>query len=169
MTTIKTKKKKPAAVKWNESHRALAHLMEEELQGLIEYLRTLHYLAMALIVTCVAALVYSLRVLFENGQHAVVAFLIIIITAVAVILMSLLALRPWVLPRFLLPMDLAEVDLKQLMGLFASPTKYLELIRGHVQALTETFLLPKLHRLRHAITVLIFGIATATLLAIALP
>lgn len=163
------KKKKTTSVKWTESHRAVAHLMEEELQGLIDYLRTLHYLAIALIVSSVIALVYSLRVLFENGQHAVVAFLVIIITSVSVILLSLLALRPWVLPRFLLPMDLAEVDLKQLIGLFSSPTEYLTLLRGHIQALTESFLLPKLHRLRHAITILIFGIATATLLAIALP
>lgn len=169
MPPTKTKKPKSASVKWSESHRALAHLMEEELHGLIDYLRALHNIALALIVTSVIALVYSLRVLFENGQHATVAFLIIIVTAVAVVLMSLLALRPWVLPRFLLPMDLAEVNLKQLTNLFASPTEYLELLRNHIQALTETFLLPKLHRLHHAITVLIFGIATATLLAIALP
>lgn len=169
MAITKTKKKRSSGAKWTESHRALTHLMEEELQGLIEYLRALHYVAMILIVSCVAAVIYSLRVLFENGQHAVVAFLIIIITAIAVILMSLLALRPWVLPRFLLPMDLAEVDLKQLIGLFANPNEYLELMRHHIQVLTNNFLLPKLHRLRHAITVLIFGIATATLLAIALP
>ena len=169
MPNTNKKKKSSASIPWTQNQQALAHLMEEELQGLIEYLRTIHYVALTLIAASCVALIYALRVLFENSQHAIIAFIVIMVTAIGVILTSILVLRPWVLPRFLLPMDLASVNIDDLKALFQGPDEYLQLLHKHIQVLTDSFLLPKLRRLRHAITLLIFGISIALVLAIALP
>lgn len=163
------KRKKTTANKWNDQYKAVSHLMEVELQGLIQYLRAIHYFAVIIIVSGIAAMIYSLRVLFQDEQHAVVGFLVIIITLLVVVITSAWALRPWVLPRFLLPMDLSELDIKQLVSLFKEPEEYLKLIIEHTEALTEQFLIPKLRRLRNSIVILIFGISTAMLLSIMLP
>lgn len=163
------KRKKPVQNKWNDQYKAVSHLMEVELQGLIQYLRAIHYFAVILIVSGIVAMIYSLRVLFQDEQHAVIGFLVIILTLLAVVITSAWVLRPWVLPRFLLPMDLSQLDIKQLLSLFKEPEEYLKLIIEHTEALTEQFLLPKLRRLRNSIVILIFGISTAMLLSIMLP
>ncbi len=165
--TVRSKPKR--AERWTEQHRALCHLLEEEINGLIQYLRALHFLAILLIISAAASITYAIRVLFENGQHAVIAFIVIIVTAAMVILASVYALRPWVLPRFLMPLDLSQLQFDELMDVFSSPREYILLLKKHIQQLTEAFLLPKLRRLRHAITLLVFGMSIAALLAIALP
>lgn len=165
----KTKRTRVVAKKWNDQHRAVSRLLEDELQGLMQYLRSLHYIALILIIASTAVLIYALRILFENSQHAVVGFLVIIITGLSVIFASTMVLRPWILPRFLLPLDLNQLEVKQLMDLFKNPAEYHELLKNHIQILTENFLIPKLKRLRNAIALLIFGISIAIILAIALP
>lgn len=162
-------KKITRAKKWSDQHRAVSHLMEEELQGLLQYLRSIHYIALVLIISSIATLIYSLKMLFDNGSHAVVAFLVILITSLTVIFASTLVLRPWVLPRFLLPLDLHDIKVKQLMDLFKNPDEYHELLKNHIQILTENFLIPKLKKLRNALAFFIFGISIAIILAIALP
>ncbi|MBI4121896.1 MAG: hypothetical protein HY461_01045 [Parcubacteria group bacterium] len=144
-------------------------MLEEEVNGLNQYLRALHFLAVILIGASAGALTYAIRVLFENQQHAVIAFIVIILTAAGVILASVLALRPWVLPRFLMPLDLRQLEYEDLMAVFTSPKDYLLLLKKHIEQLTEGFLIPKLARLRHAITILVLGMSIAALLAVALP
>lgn len=155
--------------KWTDQHKAVANLLEDELNGLLHYLRSIHYIALILISISFVGLIYALKVLFENGQNAVIGFLIIIATALAAILASAFVLRPWILPRFLLPLDLSELNLSQLKDLFKNPDEYLNLLKNHIQILTENFLFPKLQRLRNAIALLIFGILIAVILSMALP
>jgi hypothetical protein len=159
--TTKTIQKRP--IRWNDQHRALCHLLEEEIDGLVQYLRALHFLAVFLIIASTGAMTYAIRVLFENGQHAIIGFIVIIITAVVVILSSVYALRPWILPRFMMPLDVSQLEYDELMEVFASPQNYILLLKKHIEQLTESFLLP------NAITLLVFGMSTAALLAIALP
>lgn len=168
----KTKKRRTSsrrAKKWTDQHKAVIHLLEYELEGLIQYLRSVHYIAMIVIVSAMAALIYALRVLFNNDQQAVVGFLVIIVTAIAVIITASWVLRPWVLPRFLLPLDLQQINNKQLLELFKNPEEYISLLKNHLEALTDQFLVPKLRRLRNAMILLIFGVSTALLLSVALP
>lgn len=157
------------SVRWTEQHRAVCHLLEEEIDGMIQYLRALHFLAVVLILAAAAAMTYAIRILFENGNHAVIAFIVILVTSTGVIALGILALRPWVLPRFLMPLDISNIDYDDLMAIGSSPQQYVMLLKNHIQQLTEAFLLPKLRRLQHAITLFVFGMATAALLAIALP
>jgi hypothetical protein len=168
-TRKKVVKKSSKKKKWSDQHRAVSHLMEEELQGLIQYLRSIHYIALIMILSSIAILIYALKMLFENGSHAVIAFIAIMITSLTVIFASTLVLRPWVLPRFLLPLDLQDIQVKQLMDLFKDPDEYHELLKNHIQILTENFLIPKLKRLRNALAFFIFGISISLILAIALP
>ena len=157
------------AKKWNDQHRAAAELMTQELEGILKYIRSLHLLAMALLIVSISILIFSLRVLFANGEHAVVGFLIIILTCLSVMLTSVLAMRPWVLPRFLLPLDMKDFDVKGLLALFKDPEEYLLLIKNHIEILTYNFLLPKLGYLKNSIALLIFGISIAIILSVALP
>lgn len=168
-TKTKTEPRKARPERWMEHHRALCHLLEEELHGLVHYLRALHYLAIFLISASAAGLIVAFRALFENGQHAVTGFIALIVTCVAVIASSLLALRPWVLPRFLLPIDLHQLRYEEMMAVISSPREYIHLLKQHVQQLTDAFLLRKLGHLRRAIALLVFGIAVSIVLAIALP
>ncbi len=163
--TIRSKRK----VKWTEEHFAIRKLLEEELHGLLAYIRSIHNIAILLILTSVIALLYSLNSLFQNDHKAVIGFLIIILTSLAVASTSTWVLRPWIMPRFLLPMDMNKLNLPELKLLFKDPDEYLMLLKTHTQILTDQFLLPKLSRLRNAIALFVFGVSIAILLSIALP
>lgn len=165
--TSKPKRKRPN--KWNDQYRTVNKLLEDELKGLITYLSTIHYTAIILVITSIAALIYSTQIIFNNDHQAVVGFLIIIVTSVVVMILSAWTLKPWVLPRFLLPIDLSELDIKKLMTLTTNPDEYLTMLINHIEAITDQFLIPKLRRLRNAIVILTFGISLAILLSIALP
>jgi len=132
-------------------------------------LQSLHRASIILIVGASAVIIFAMRVLFQNEQSAVVGFLTLILTGIIVVIFSFWSLRPWVLPRFLLPIDLDELDIEKLMELFKDPQEYLILLKNHIEILTESFLLPKLRRLRNALISLAFGISVAILLAIMLP
>lgn len=177
--TTNLKKKQPAKkraisrkttkAKWTDQQLSVRRLLEEELHGLIHYLRSIHYIAVILIISSLATLLYALSVLFTNGHQAIVGFLVVIVTSIAVSIASAWVLKPWVLPRFLLPIDLNNLDLDQLKSLFNHPDEYLQLLKTHTQVLTEQFLIPKLTRLRNAIVLFVFGMSIAILLAIVLP
>lgn len=166
-TTIRSRNK--TKVTWSETQVGLRTLMEEELHGLLQYLRSIHYLAVGLMLASLAALVYGISVLFQNDHQAVVAFLVMAASSFTVSLTCLWALQPWVLPRFLLPMDMNGFDIDELKALFNDPEEYLKLLKTHIQVLTDQFLLPKLSRLRNAIALFLFGMATSVILSIALP
>ncbi len=174
------KTKKPAVSKrkpqrktkgliWTEQHLAVKALMEEELHGLLHYLRSIHYLAVVLLLASIATLFYALSVIFQNDHTAVVGFLMVIFTSLTVSIISVWTLKPWIMPRFLLPIDMNELDLSQLLTLFNSPEEYLNLLKSHTQLLTEQYLIVKLRRLRMAILFFVFGAAVAILLSIAVP
>lgn len=165
----KTRSTKPRPERWQEQHRALCHLLEEEIHGLVHYLRSLHQLAIFLIIVSAGGLIFAFRALFENGQHAVTGFITIIVTCVAVAISSLLALRPWVLPRFLLPMDIHQLRYDEMMHVVSSPREFIHLLKHHIQQLTDTYLLRKLGHLRRSIAFLVFGVAVSIVLSIALP
>lgn len=162
--TSRTRKKK-----WTEQHFAIRRLLEEELQGLLQYIRSLHYLAVTLLISSTLTFLYSLGVLFQSDHSAVVAFLLIVATSLGVAIASAWVLKPWIAPRFLLPMDMNELELDELKKLFNDPDEYLLLLKTHIQILTDQFLLPKLGRLRNAIALFLFGMSIAILLSIALP
>lgn len=165
----KRKKRRSTKLKWSDQHLAVKQLFEEELHGLLRYLSSIHMIAIVLIISSVVSLMYALSVVFQNDHKAVVGFLVIISTSLVVAIASSLVLRPWIFPRFLLPMDLHTIDLKQLEDLFKDPEEYLILLKEHIQILTDQYLIPKLHRLRNAIILFIFGMSTSVLLSIALP
>jgi hypothetical protein len=167
---MKKQIKRPAVKEtWTEQHRLLCHLLEEEVHGLMHYLRALHFLAVGLIIAAGGTLIYGLSALFQNTQHAVVAFLMLVVTAALVMLLSIAALRPWILPRFLLPTDMGDLRYDEMLETLRSPREYISLLKNHVQHISERYLSKKLARLREAIFVLVFGIAVASILAIALP
>lgn len=155
--------------RWTDQHRTLCHLLEEELHGLVQYLRALHYLSILLVCGSVVGIIIAVRALFANGEHAVAAFITIIVTCVAVLTAAILSLRPWVLPRFLLPIDIHELRYDDMLLVTSSPREYIHLLKRHVQKLTESYLLRKLSYLRHAITIFVFGVAVAVVLSVALP
>ncbi len=161
--------KRTKAEKWTDQHRTLCHLLEEELHGLVHYLRALHYLSILLICGSVAGIILAVRALFANGEHAVAAFITIILTCSGVLTASLLSLRPWVLPRFLLPIDIHELRYDDMLLVTASPREYIHLLKRHIQKLTDAYLLRKLTYLRHAIALMVFGTAVAAVLSVALP
>ena len=174
ISTSKPVKKKAARKrlvkkKWSDQQLAVKKLFEEELHGLLQYLSAIHFMAVIIIISSVASLMFALSVVFQNDHKAVVGFLVIISTSLVVSIAAALVLRPWIYPRFLLPMDLHSIDLKQLEDLFRDPEEYLILLKEHIQILTDQYLIPKLHRLRNTIILFIFGMATSVLLSIALP
>jgi len=155
--------------KWTEEHFAIRKLLEEELHGLLAYIRAIHNIAILLIVTSIITLLYALNSLFQNDHKAIIAFLVIIFTSLAVTSASTWVLRPWIMPRFLLPMDMNKLNLDELKDLFKDPNEYLMLLKTHTQILTDQFLLPKLSRLRNTIALFVFGMSIAIILSIALP
>ena len=157
------------AKKWNEQHRAAHQLLNEELNGVLQYLRTVHFLAFILIVASIFASIYATRILFQNSQQAVVGFLVMLVASLITILISASALHPWILPRFLLPLNLENFETKELLNLFKKPEEYILLLKNHIQVLTDNFLIPKLKRLHAAMAVFILGVSIAIVLAVALP
>lgn len=166
--TTKTKSA-PRGERWTDQHRLLTHLLEEELHGLISYLRSLHYLAILLFLASLGGTVLTLRSLFENSQHGVTGFIALLITCFISGLTSLLSLRPWILPRFLLPIDIHQLRYDEMMAVMSSPREYVHLLKHHIQQLTDNYLLRKLKLLRIAIFSLLFGLSVALLLCISLP
>jgi hypothetical protein len=172
MAQAKTKTKitrSKRKAKWTEEHFAIRKLLEEELHGLLTYIRSIHNIAILLVMTSIVTLLYALNCLFQADHKAVIAYLIIILTSLCVVTTATWVLRPWIVPRFLLPMDMNNLNLAELKQLFKDPDEYLMLLKTHTQILTDQFLLPKLSRLRNAIAVFVFGVSIAILLSIALP
>lgn len=157
------------AERWTDQHRLLSHLLEEELHGLVSYLRGLHYLAIVLFLCALGGVVFSIRSLFENGQHGVTGFIAILLTCFTSGIAALLSLRPWILPRFLLPIDIHQLRYDEMMAVMSSPREYIHLLKHHVQQLTDTYLLRKLKLLRLSIFAFLFGVSVALLLCISLP
>jgi len=170
-TNTKTKKRAVARRKkaWTPEEEKIALLLENELKGLLDYLHTLSIIAVILFVSSVGGFMYGLQMLFEEHERAVIAFLLVVATTFVTSIFSALALKPWPLPRFLLPMDLHDITVKDLSGMIVSPKEYIHSIAEHIQIVTEKYLLARLHRLRNAITILLFGLSTAIILAITLP
>jgi hypothetical protein len=166
---VKRKTIKKPTTKWTEEFLAVKQLIEEELHGLLDYLRTIHHIAIVLMLTAFGFFLYGTKALFTDTEQTVIAFLIIIATSLVVALASAWALRPWILPRFLLPMDMNGFDLDELVDLVKDPSEYLTLLKTHTQILTDQYLIPKLRRLRNAIALFLFGMSIAIILSIALP
>ncbi len=164
----KTKRHAPREA-WNDQHRMLAHLLEEEIHGLVGYLRSLHYVAIFLFTVAMAGSLFALRSLFENGQHGVTGSFVLLVTCLGSALCALLALRPWVLPRFLLPMDIHQLRFDEMMDMMSSPREYVHILKHHVQQLTDNYLLRKLRWLRWSLFSFLFGLSVALVLCIALP
>jgi len=168
-STTKTKSVRVNVERWNDQHRLLSRLLEEEVHGMIHYLRSLHYLSIFVISISSLGLILALRSIFENGQHALTGFAVACLACMASITLSVMSLRPWILPRFLLPIDIRQLRYDEMLAVTASPREYIHLLKHHIQKLTDTYLLPKLRFLRLAIFALIFGLALAILLGLALP
>lgn len=165
----KAKAQKKPVERWNEQHRLISHLLEHELSGLLQYLRSLQYVTMFIIAAAALVLVMALQALFENGQHAVTSYLVLIGASSLSIILGLLALRPWVLPRFLLPIDIRQLRYDEMMDVVAQPREYIHLLKQHIEHLTQTYLLRKLTHIRRGIAIQVFGLAVAVVLSIALP
>lgn len=169
MLKSKTKRVRTIVERWNDQHRLLCRLLEEEVHGMNHYLRSLHYLSIFVISISAIGLLLALRSIFENGQHALTAFVVACIACMVSIIFALLSLRPWILPRFLLPIDIRQLRYDEMLAVTASPREYIHLLKHHVQKLTDSYLLPKLRYLRFAIFSLVFGLALAIVLGLALP
>jgi len=168
-STTKIKRARATVERWNDQHRLLCRLLEEEVHGMNHYLRSLHYLAIFVVLISSLSLLLALRSIFENGQHALTGFVIACLASMISITMALLSLRPWILPRFLLPIDIRQLRYDEMLAVTGSPREYIHLLKHHIQKLTDSYLLPKLRFLRLAIFSLVFGLALAILLGIALP
>lgn len=168
-STPKINRARTTVERWNDQHRLLCRLLEEEVHGMIHYLRSLHYLSIFVISVSSLGLILALRSIFENGQHALTGFAVACLACMVAITLSLLSLRPWILPRFLLPIDIRQLRYDEMLAVTASPREYIHLLKHHIQKLTDSYLLPKLRYLRLSIFALVFGLAVAILLGVALP
>lgn len=155
--------------KWTPELMTLKELLEEELHGLLHYLRSLHTTAIVLLSATTAIQLFSITYLFSADHRAVVAFLVVISTSILVSIMAGWTLKPWTLPRFLLPIDMNNFSIDELKQLTDHPFEYIKLLKTHTQILSEQYLRPKLNRLRNAVGLLIFGFVIAIIITITLP
>lgn len=164
-----TRKRRTVSKKWSEEEIIIKDLLEKELEGLLSYVKSLHIGAICLIFIATIVALIATKGLFANDEHAVIAYIVFIAASIFSMVLSFWTLKPWVLPRFLLPMDMNTFELKDLRDLVKNHEEYLQLLKTHTQILTEQYLIPKLSRLRYAIAIITLGVSVGVIIAIALP